>query len=412
MTREARFAIEALRAGVPNRAAIRAMGNEHGAIEHRFDEALRAAWAPGARSGLGFAGGFGTGKSHLLLYLAEVARQQNFVVSRIVISKETPLGQPAPLFAAAVRDAVLPEGPDDALSAALAALRARPAAQEQLESAVGTQAVGFAPLFAASLFLLRRAATPPEVVRQLERFLGGARLSPAALRRALKAVGAQKTFAVGAVDADDLVMQRIAFLPLLLRAAGYAGWCILLDEVELIGRYTPLQRALAYAWLARWLGLAGTRPFPGIVAAYAITDDFATAVINARLDSEKLPERLRLKGRGSEAGLAQAAIGHIERTVQQHRLPPPDDAALTACHDRLRALYAAAHDWPAPALPPPERASSRTMRHYIKAWITQWDMARLYGDAGVVVGETLVPRYDERDDLAALPSAPDDDEVA
>jgi hypothetical protein len=412
MSLDARIAIEALRAGVPNRAAIRLMGNEHSAIEHRFDEALHAAWAPGARAGLGFAGGFGTGKSHLLLYLAEVARQQNFVVSRVVISKETPLAQPAQVFAAAVRDAALPSGPDDALTAALAALRARPAAQEQLEEAVSTPRVGFAPLFAAALFLLRRSATPPETVRRLERFLGGARLAPAVLRRALKEAGAHRTFAIGAVDANDLVMQRIAFLPLLFRAAGYAGWCILLDEVELIGRYTPLQRALSYAWLARWLGLAGTRPFPGIVAAYAITDDFATAVINARLDGEKLPERLRLKGRAPDAALAQAAIAQIERTVQAHRLSPPDDAALTACHDRLRGLYAEAHGWPAPPLPPPERTSSRTMRHYIKAWITQWDMARLYGDAGSVVGEQLATPYEESDDLAAAPPGPDDDEAA
>ena len=412
MTLDARIAIEALRAGVPNRAAIRLMGNEHSAIEHRFDEALHAAWAPGARAGLGFAGGFGTGKSHLLLYLAEVARQQNFVVSRVVISKETPLAQPAQVFAAAIRDATLPSGPDDALTAALAALRARPAAQDQLEEAVSTPAGAFAPLFAAALFLLRRSATAPEVVRRLERFLGGARLAPAVLRRALKEAGAHKTFAIGAVEANDLVKQRIAFLPLLFRAAGYAGWCILLDEVELIGRYTPLQRAQSYAWLARWLGLAGARPFPGIVTAYAITDDFATAVINARLDGEKLPERLRLKGRAPDAARAEAAIAEIERTVQAHRLPPPDDDALIACHDRLRGLYAEAYGWPAPPLPPPERTSSRTMRHYIKTWITQWDMARLYGTAGPIVGETLATPYDETDDLAAAPPTPDDDEAA
>jgi hypothetical protein len=107
----------------------------------------------------------------------------------------------------------------------------------------------------------------------------------------------------------------------------------LLDEVELIGRYAPLQRALAYAWLATWLGLGGEtkvpgpkfpRPeFPGIVAVYAITDDFVTAVIDHRQDKEKLPERLRLKGRDQDARRAVAAIRHIEDTVRQRHLPPP-----------------------------------------------------------------------------------------
>jgi len=101
MTVDARTAIEALRAGVPNRAAIRQMGTEQTGIEHAFDAALAVAWvdagqtnAAAGPTGIGMAGGFGTGKSHLLGYLAEVARQQGFVVSRVVVSKETPLSHP------------------------------------------------------------------------------------------------------------------------------------------------------------------------------------------------------------------------------------------------------------------------------------------------------------------------------
>ena len=52
MTLEARMAIEALRAGVPNRAAIRQMGTEQTGIEHAFEAALAACWAdvPPARA--------------------------------------------------------------------------------------------------------------------------------------------------------------------------------------------------------------------------------------------------------------------------------------------------------------------------------------------------------------------------
>ena len=99
-------------------------------------------------------------------------------------------------------------------------------------------------------------------------------------------------FPLKLVAAAEMTEQLTRFVPLLFRAAGYSGWCILLDELELIGRYTPLQRALAYAWLANWLGLSGSRRVPGIVAVYAITDDFATAVINAR--------RIRPKRRGRD----------------------------------------------------------------------------------------------------------------
>ena len=140
MTLEARMAIEALRAGVPNRAAIRQMGTEQSGIEHAFDAALSAAWADAvparagmALAGLGIAGGFGTGKSHLLGYLAEVARQQGFVVSRVVVSKETPLSHPRHVLAAALRDAALPDRPDDPIAACVTILREQPEALAAME---------------------------------------------------------------------------------------------------------------------------------------------------------------------------------------------------------------------------------------------------------------------------------------
>jgi hypothetical protein len=91
----ARRAIEALRAGVPNHDAVTQLGTAHADIEERFREHLEAARAAGAepRSPAGFliAGNFGTGKSHLLEYLQQIALAERFVVSKVVISKETPL---------------------------------------------------------------------------------------------------------------------------------------------------------------------------------------------------------------------------------------------------------------------------------------------------------------------------------
>ncbi len=412
MTLEARTAIEALRVGVPNRAAIRQMGTEQTRIEHAFEAALGAAWADTGpvAAGIGLAGGFGTGKSHMLGYLAEVARQQGFVVSRVVISKETPLSHPGHVLAAALRGAALPDRPDDPAAACVAALRERPEALDALEAAVSTPGAGFAPIFAACVFLLRRAATTPEMLRRIARLWSGAKVSTPAIRQALSTAGAGKMFSLKPIPAAEMTEQLTRFVPLLFRAAGYSGWCILLDELELIGRYTPLQRALSYAWLGAWLGLEGARRFPGIVAAYAITDDFATAVINARLDSEKLPERLALKGRDVEAALALGGIRHIERTVLQHRLLPPSPDDLAICHGKVRRLYSDAYAWPAPPLPPGERTSSRIMRQYIKGWITQWDLRRLDGADVLLISGSIASDYTENTAMAE-PSALDNDEA-
>ena len=155
MTVEFRSAIEALRAGVPNRAAIRQMGTEQTDIEHAFEAVLAAAATEGRKdgspksispTGIGMAGGFGTGKSHMLGYLAEVARQQGFVVSRVVVSKEAPLSHPGHVLSAALRDAALPDRPDDPIAACVFALREQPEALEALEISVSSPAAGFAPI--------------------------------------------------------------------------------------------------------------------------------------------------------------------------------------------------------------------------------------------------------------------------
>ncbi len=154
--------------------------------------------------------------------------------------------------------------------------------------------------------------------------------------------------------------------------------------------------------------LDGAGRLPGIAAAYAITDDFATAVINARLDSEKLSERLRLKGRDAEAALALAGIRHIEHTVQRHRLLAPTPGDLALCHDKVQRLYGAAYGWTAPALPPAERTSSRTMRQYIKGWITQWDLQRLEGREVALVSGSIASNYAEDASLGEPPALDED----
>jgi hypothetical protein len=407
MNLEARMVVEALRAGVPSRAVVRLLGTEETAIEQRFEATLRDVWSDPPRlqsAGMGIAGGFGTGKSHLLGYLAEVALGQNFAVSRVVVSKETPLADPARVFQAAIRETRLPDRNDDPMTVVLAALRDRSHDLAALEAEVGRRDSGLAQVFAAIVFLLGKPATPADRVRRFERFLAGGKLNQGDLRQALKEAGASGLFDLRAVNAADLAVQRARFVPLLFRAAGYAGWCLLIDEVELIGRYTPLQRALAYAELARWVGLdAGVR-VPGLVTVYAITDDFAGAVITPKRDDEKLPERLLLKGRPEQAERARRGIRHIQGTLHTLRRPGADD--LAACHDKLRGLYGLAYGWPAPALTVAPPTASRTMRQHIKSWVTQWDLLRLQGAVGAIVTGTLGVSYAE---MPALTEAREDE---
>jgi hypothetical protein len=133
-------------------------------------------------------------------------------------------------------------------------------------------------------------------------------------------------------------------------------------------------------------------------------------VINAREDHEKLPERLTLKGRAADAALALSTMRHIERTVLQNRLLPPTLTELSVCHDKLRRLYSSAYNWPAPPLPPVERTATRTLRQYIKGWITQWDLRRLGVVDVSLVADSIASNYSE-DATLAEPRAIDNEEA-
>src|SRR5262245_469119 len=108
----ARRAIEALRAGVPNRDAVRLLSTHQPHVEARFRRQLAALAddAPAGRptGGLLVAGDFGAGKSHLLEYLEHVALEEHMVCSRVVVSKETPLYDLTRVFRAAVESLLVP----------------------------------------------------------------------------------------------------------------------------------------------------------------------------------------------------------------------------------------------------------------------------------------------------------------
>src|SRR5690349_3203499 len=87
-------AVEALRAGVPNRDVVRELPPVQPDIEERFDLLLQATSARGEQKplpGLLLEGDFGTGKSHWLEYFQHVALENHFICSTVVLSKETPL---------------------------------------------------------------------------------------------------------------------------------------------------------------------------------------------------------------------------------------------------------------------------------------------------------------------------------
>lgn len=385
-----RRAVEALRSGVPNADAVNALGSGQNDIEDEFTELLEAT-AEGrnsrrSRASMLLGAGFGEGKSHLLTHLSHLARSAGFVVSTVVISKETPLHDPAKVLRAALDSAIAPDGVRDVVAEAAAKL--------------DTDSIGYAELlrwlrgpgrelnerFDATLLLHQRLGqdvpgADEEFIDTIVRFWSGDPLPVPLLRRQLKAVGEAKTFALTPVRVRDLARQRLRFLPRLLRAAGHAGWVVLFDEVELIGRYSLLQRGRSYAELTRWLDGDPVDDGEPIVTVAAMTDDFEAAVLSGKEDRTRLPDRLRDKHTeeyDETADLAEVGMRHIEADLRP--LVPPDETDLDRAYQTLRRMHGDAYGWDPPDVMGLERLGATRMRQYVRAWINEWDLVRLDPD--------------------------------
>jgi hypothetical protein len=247
-------------------------------------------------------------------------------------------------------------------------------------------------------------------MQQIARFLAGGKISFASVKQWLREVGAAKLFALKPIKQPDLVRQRLRFVPRLISAAGYGGWVMLLDEVELIGRYSVLQRGRSYAELARWLGLDDEEKIPGVVTVAAITDDFTSEVINRRRDDEKVPLKLMDRNERKTAELARLGIDMLEK--KQALLRSPSFERLQASLDKTRGLYADAYGWNPTKTDIGEITAAKSMRQYIKSWITAWDLERLYGSRPVIETANIAPDYEENADIekAAESGANDPDD--
>ena len=375
-----RRALEALRAGVPNGDAVRALGSMQRGVEDRFSQllgAVRALPEGPAPGGVLIGGDFGTGKSHVLEHLAHVALSEGFVVSKVVISKETPLHDPVKVYRAAIEQAKVPGRPGSAIDEIATGLQEdSPRYAELYHWAHHDPPVD--SRFAATLFLHDYGRGDEEFTDRVVRFWAGDPLPVADLRRRLKEAGAAATYRLAAVKERDLSRQRFRFVSRLAQAAGHAGWVVLLDEVELIGRYTSLQRAKSYAEVARWA--RGDRDDPGapICAVLTTVSDFETTVLVGKNDLELIGKRLRARGTVEDEMLANQAEAGM-RAIERDQLPlqPPGREELDQTYAQLKQIHAEAFGWDPPDVPGLERLPSNRMRQYVRAWINEWDLRRL-----------------------------------
>ncbi len=405
---EYRRALEALRNGVPNRHAVSVLGSNQPKVESVFLKRLSSANEGKRVPGLLISGGFGSGKSHLLDYFEHLAIGKNFVCSRVVISKETPLFDPAKMYSAAIDSALVPGVSGEAIREIALRLQPNSRAYAEFFEWANSPASRLSELFKATILLHERLNNDPELVDQIANFWSGERIAVSRIRQGLKQVNCSGMYSLKPVKIKDLALQRFIFASRLILRAGYSGWVLLIDEVELVGRYSLLQRGKSYAELARWMGRVEGEVYPGLIAVAAITDDFGLAVLQEKGDRDIVGAKLLAKDTDEYltlAGRAETGMRLIEREALA--LEPPDESTLTHTYQRLKEIHSKAYSWDPPEIPPAVISMTRRMRSYVRRWVNEWDLKRLYPGAELSTEEEqeIGPAYEE-DDSLEQPSEP------
>ncbi len=400
-----RLAVEALRSGVPNREAVRILGCNQPRAEGRFDGMLTSVMDADNSVGMLVSGDFGSGKSHLLAHLEDQALSQNFVCSKVAISKETPLYDLGKVYKSAMENGRMPSRSGRLIEELAQAMK--PASEEYAaffrwaNSAASSGLIS--PMFPASLIVHERSREL-DLNAEIESFWAGDRILVSRVKNGLRQIGQQQNFTFRAPKAAELPPQRLRFAIELIKGAGYRGWVILLDEIELIGSYSILQRGRSYAELARWMGQDVNEAYPSLVVVGTVTDDFASYIISpdgAKKDHDYMGPKLQDSSRYSSiAARAETGMRLLERECEP--LSPPNDDDVSATVEKLRQLYSDAYDWEAPPLEGKAGGAGfqGRMRYKVRASINEWDLLRLRpGSQPHTVSEEFILTYEENTDL-------------
>jgi hypothetical protein len=414
-------AIEALRAGVPNRDAVQAlgMGSVQPEIEARFRQMLGdvtrgfclEADTDGTAAGILLAGDFGAGKSHLLEYLQHVALENNFVCSKVVISKETPLYDTGKVYSSAIQSAKVSDRAGTMLNILGEKLDFESPGYQEFYRWVFRPKSKLNTRFAASVFVFERGhgGRYPEVSDRILQFWGGTRVPETELKSWLRELGEVASFQFDRVSVRELTLERYEFMSRLMKAAGYAGWVILVDEVELIGRYSLMQRAKSYAEMARLMGLLPDHTISGLASVFAITSAYQSEVMDEKQDEEKIASKLPATGKPEDLDLArQAGMGMWKiRQVPNDRMILREANDLQHVYERMRSVYSAAYRWEPPTIY--ETNHTWRIRQHIKHWINSWDLVRLFPEYTPNIQVTpLSPSYSEDPDLEEVDDSRDE----
>ncbi|MGO0122570.1 BREX system ATP-binding domain-containing protein [Desulfothermobacter acidiphilus] len=334
--------VEALRSGVTSRhlAAIFSYGRE--ALLERVERDLEEVSREGRPRALLLRGHFGEGKTHFLNLILNRAREKNFAVSFVVLSKETPFNRLDRVYPKVVAGTYLPGTEDPGIEVLLRDLRPGHPLTEDLLAAVREE------LHPKLFYVLKNYLATGDTYYQhlLYSDLAGEWI-PLAQLKSLHRLNFGRPLKIPPFRPQADAWDYFRFLAQLIKKRGFAGWVILFDEFELVGTLGIAARSESYFNLARFLFPQEGKELPHTFAVFSIAQqlwDFRLLPQERhRPDKEEVTARFRTKGEPEKAERARQAIDALLRDVVD--LNPLSSSEVQRMLSKVAEFHAQAYGW-------------------------------------------------------------------
>ena len=372
----ARHVIEALRSGVPSYAVAEYFSEARPDMVKKIRAPLDMLLAIRRSDGMVFTGRYGEGKTHMLNTVFNWAASYNMVVSSVPLGKETPMDKLYLVYQKVAANTYLPGAAQPGFRSLVDNISRRSSGAADLMAFAGKE------LDTDKLFYLLQAYRGTQEEDEKELFLGdleGNFVSNTLIRKSYKRVTGMTAKFNQNFSKTKHTMDYFYFLSNLFRIAGYAGWILLFDEAELLGRLGKKARAKCYREMNRFLH-PETR-MNGTFSLFAFSASYEEEVIDKRNDEENVasvyaddPESL---------SAARTTLNDIRNAPE---LKPLTKGETLKVLMKIQEFHGRAYDWKpdisAETIFNATEAGGYLLRTKIRAAIEFFDQLYQYGEAG------------------------------
>ena len=389
--------IEALRSGVPSRAAGEYFSEARPAMMQKIQSKLEQVHESGHSDGMIFTGRYGEGKTHLLGTVFGMAFAHNMVVSYVSLGKETPVDRPYLLFPKIIANTYLPGA-------------AQPGFRPKLEdltqgSSISGELLAYAAkeLETDKLYFLLKAFLGTQEEEERYAFLAdleGDFTTGQVIKRSYRRItGTAAKFSQN-FSKTKHGFDYFYFTSHLFKTLGYGGWVLLFDEAELLGGMGKKTRAKSYVQLQRFL-----KPSPkleSVFSLFAFSSSYAEDVIDAKKEFENVEAAF-----SEDRESLTAAKSVLNGILNAPELMPLTREETLQVLLSIQDFHGRAYGWKpevsANTIYQVTESGGYLLRTRIRSAIEFFDQLYQYGEAGKTKVTKLGKETYDEDDTPELP---------